>query len=249
MKNIKFIILLLFGCVLIGSGIYLKLIDPEPNKDHPVLVKATDENIFNMNTTLVDYQEVKYCDGCTFETTNFQKYQRNDNMDQNITNFFTTVNTRVEELYLESVNTTGCELSGMNYYHELKPEFIIYAYENNNILSFAMFVNKTNNCNDTDETYSENLEQYFIYDKKQQKEITNDENIMEILEIDQSKLNKLVKTEINNNNKAKVLKEDYDYYKQHNMIQYYPYYSNDGKLYVSIKIDEENTSYYLVVLE
>ena len=202
-----------------------------------------------MNTTLVDYQEVKYCDGCTFETTNFQKYQRNDNMDQNITNFFTTVNTRVEELYLESVNTTGCELSGMNYYHELKPEFIIYAYENNNILSFAMFVNKTNNCNDTDETYSENLEQYFIYDKKQQKEITNDENIMEILEIDQSKLNKLVKTEINNNNKAKVLKEDYDYYKQHNMIQYYPYYSNDGKLYVSIKIDEENTSYYLVVLE
>lgn len=249
MKNIKFIILLLFGCVLIGSGIYLNSLEPEPVESQPRLVKVTDENTFSMNTTSVDYQEVKYCDECAFETTNFQKYQRNDNKDENINGFLDKVNTKIEELYTESINTGECESYGINYYHALKPEIIVYAYENDNVLSFVMFVNKTNNCNDTDETYSENLEEYFIYNKKQHKEITNDENIMEILNINQSKLDNLVKTEINNNHKANILKEDYDYYKEKNMIQYYPYYSNDGKLYVSIKVNEENTGYFLIILE
>ena len=248
MKKSKIIIfaLLLFGIISIGVGVYLSYQPKKTTTKDSPLVESTDENIFYLNNRIMDYQTLKHCEGCTFEEVVFQKYQRTDDKYIEINNFLEKVNQKIEEIYVESANSPGCQQSDVTYLHAIQPQFTIYIYENSNIFSFTMFVGKINKC---DNTYEETLEEYFIYNKKTKKEITKDNNIMEILGVDQSKLDKIVKKEINTLHKEEILKNSYNHYNQKDLIEYYPYYNNDGDLYVSFKVNGENTNYYLVIMD
>ena len=222
MKRKLYIIVCLIGVSFLGIGLYLVLSNDK--------TKLSDVGSFE----LINKKYIKNCltDNCNVPDDLYAHLSYN--LDNEVINkSLSTMNGNTDYYYeyITGSNFNSCNPIDYAYERSISNEF--YNYINDDYITFSVNRVETNFC--TNKKIFLPIEVY-IYDREDEKILTQDEFIKELGYTDEA-LNKIVTDYLNNNDKDLV--RDSYYGKA-------LYYKSDGKLYLSFSCDEENYMSILV---
>lgn len=224
---ISMLIIILLA-VIIYNGVYLPLIeDKQSTIKHLTLEYKTLDNCYDQLNCAVPYSDYATI-GTDIPTTNLM-------------NVLNSLNTKMDEVYNKSLNSTDmttpeCIEYSSLYKRSVMGENNLTIYDSDNLLGLTLLSRETNLCTSVS---NEDLDVY-VYDVKNDKVLTNDE-IKEKYDITDAMISSTIEANVDAINEINELNFSTD------INEYNLYIGNDGTIGVYYK-QPEDSLYYNVLL-
>lgn len=235
-KKILILVIVLLLLILIGTSIFFISKNKEEggkNEEKEMFVSHVDtDDVFESGFSLTDKKVVNFCDEinkCSVVANTFPTIKFNENIPE-VNNALETINTKINEYYeevVQSVDIDSCTDKNLNYSKSSTIDYDLYS--NEEYVSIKLIFYIFNVCNDFKLISSE--EYVYIYDKKQNVMLTQDELRARFNVTDDMVL--------------KGIQEDYPEITSLDGFKYYLSFNEDGKLSIYYANDSMTGNVFL----